>query len=29
VTCVQCDNGKSISPIDSSLPIMAHAADTD
>ncbi len=29
VTCVQCENGKSISPIDSAQPTMAHAADTD
>ncbi len=29
VTCVQCENGKSISPIDSAQPIMAHDADTD
>ncbi len=29
VTCVQCKNGKSISPIDSAQPTMAHDADTD
>jgi hypothetical protein len=29
VTCVQCENGKSISPIDSTQPTMAHDADTD
>jgi hypothetical protein len=29
VTCVQCENGKSISPIDSSQPTMAHDANTD
>jgi hypothetical protein len=29
VTCIQCENGKSISPIDSAQPIMAHDADTD
>jgi hypothetical protein len=29
VTCVQCENGKSISPIDSDQPTMAHDADTD
>ena len=29
VTCVQCENGKSISPIDSAQPTMAHDADTD
>jgi hypothetical protein len=28
-TCVQCENGKSISPIDSTQPTMAHDADTD
>ncbi len=29
VTCVQCENGKSISPIDSAQKTMAHDADTD
>ncbi len=29
VACVQCENGKSISPIDSAQPTMAHDADTD
>ncbi len=29
VTCVQCENDKSISPIDSAQPTMAHDADTD
>jgi hypothetical protein len=29
VTCVQCENGKSISPIDSAQSTMAHDADTD
>jgi hypothetical protein len=29
VTCVQCENGKSISPIDSAQPTMAHGADTE
>ncbi len=29
VTCVQCENGKSISLIDSAQPTMAHDADTD
>ncbi len=29
VTCVQCENGKSISPIYSAQPTMAHDADTD
>ncbi len=29
MTCVQCENGKSISPIDSAQPIMARDADTD
>jgi hypothetical protein len=29
VTCVQCENGKSVSPIDSAQPTMAHGADTD
>jgi hypothetical protein len=29
VTCVECENDKSISPIDSSQPTMAHDADTD
>jgi hypothetical protein len=29
VTCVQCENGKSISPIDCAQPTMAHDADTD
>ncbi len=29
VICVQCENGKSISPIDSAQPTMAHDADTD
>jgi hypothetical protein len=31
MTCVQCENlnGKSISPIDSAQPTMAHDADTD
>jgi hypothetical protein len=29
VTCVQCESGKSISPIDSAQPTMAHNADTD
>ncbi len=29
VTCAQCENGKSISPIDSAQPTMAHDADTD
>jgi hypothetical protein len=28
VTCVQCENGKSISPTDSAQPTMAHDADT-
>ncbi len=28
VTCVQCGNGKSISPIDSAQPTMAHDVDT-
>jgi hypothetical protein len=29
VKCIQCENGKSISPIDSAQPTMAHDADTD
>ncbi len=29
VTCVQRENGKSISPIDSAQQTMAHDADTD
>ncbi len=29
VTCVQCENNKSISPIDSAQPIIAHGVDTD
>ena len=29
VTCVQCENGKSISPIDSAQPTMAHDAEAD
>jgi hypothetical protein len=29
VTCVQCENGKSISAIDSAQATMAHDADTD
>ncbi len=29
VTCVQCENGKSISTIDSAQATMAHDADTD
>ena len=29
VTCIQCENGKSISTIDSAQPTMAHDADTD
>ncbi len=29
VTCVQCENGKPISPIKSAQPTMAHGADTD
>ena len=29
VTCVQCENGKSISTIDSAQTTMAHDADTD
>jgi hypothetical protein len=29
VTCVQCENGKSISTIDSAQESMAHDADTD
>jgi hypothetical protein len=29
VTCVQCENGKSISQIDRAQPTMAHDADTD
>ena len=29
VICVQCENGKSISSIDSAQPTMAHDADTD
>ncbi len=29
VPCVQCENGKSISPIDSAQPAIAHDADTD
>jgi hypothetical protein len=29
VTCVQCENGKSISPIDSAQLTIAHDADTD
>jgi hypothetical protein len=29
VTCVQCENGKSISPSDSAQPTMAHDVDTD
>ncbi len=29
MTCVQCENGKSISLIDSAQPTMAHDADTD
>jgi hypothetical protein len=29
VTCVQCENGKPISPIDSAQPTMAHGARTD
>jgi hypothetical protein len=28
-TCVQCENGESISPMDSAQPTMAHDADTD
>ncbi len=28
VTCVQCENVKSISTIDSAQPTMAHDADT-
>jgi hypothetical protein len=29
VACVQCENGKSISPINSAQPTIAHDADTD
>jgi hypothetical protein len=29
VTCVQCENGKSISTIDSAQATTAHDADTD
>ncbi len=29
VTCVQCENGKSFSPIGSAQPTMAHDTDTD
>ena len=29
MTCVQCENGKSISPIDSAQPTMVHDEDTD
>ncbi len=29
VKCVQCENGKSISPSDSAQPTMAHDADAD
>ncbi len=29
VTCVQCENGKSISPVDIAQPTMAHDADAD
>jgi hypothetical protein len=29
VTCIECENGKPISPIDSAQPTMAHGADTD
>jgi hypothetical protein len=29
VTCVKCENGKSISPTDSAQPTMAHDEDTD
>ncbi len=29
VTCVQCENGKSISTIDSAQATMAHDADID
>jgi hypothetical protein len=29
VICVQCENGKSISTIESAQPTMAHDADTD
>ncbi len=29
VTCVQCENGKPISPIDNTQPTMALGADTD
>jgi hypothetical protein len=29
VTCVQCENGKSISTIDSARATMVHDADTD
>ena len=29
VTCVQCENGKSFSTIDSAQTTMAHDADTD
>jgi hypothetical protein len=29
VICVQCENGNSISPIDSAQTTMAHDADTD
>jgi hypothetical protein len=29
VACVQCENGKSISPIESAQPTLAHDADTD
>ncbi len=28
IGCVQCENGKSISPIDSAQPTTAHDADT-
>ncbi len=28
MTCVQCENGKSISPIDSVQPTMAYDVDT-
>jgi hypothetical protein len=29
VTCVQCENGKSISPFESAQSTMTHDADTD
>jgi hypothetical protein len=29
VTCVQCENGKHISPFDSAQPTMTHGADTE